>query len=186
MRDRRGSPRYRCNLRCELRRASKLHPALLVDVSRSGLSVQVDHELAQGDEVELCVERGIQIRAIAWRSRPNRGGFVVGMMLSDVSAAYEALVERCEARGRPPARRVRLPLPPAPVRPAEPTAPVEAAAPERWWRLRVKETDGPRTRTVMLAAPSRSDALEKAIAELGAGWEVIEVQAKVVEEPKDS
>lgn len=178
MRDRRGSPRYRCNLRCELRRAAKKHPAVLLDVSRSGLSVQVDHELAQGDEVEIAVERGARIRAIAWRSRAGRGGFVVGMMLSEVSAEYEALLEAHEARRRPSARAV--PRPPAP----EPPKPEAVAAPERWWRMRVKETDGPRTRTVLLAAPTRAIALEKAAAELGSGWEVIEAQPKPVEEPK--
>lgn len=179
MRDRRGSPRYRCNLRCELRRAAKKHPAVLLDVSRSGLSVQLDHDLAQGDEVEIAVERGARIRAIAWRSRPGRAGFVVGMMLSEVSAEYEALLERHEARRRPPARVV-----PRPAAPEPPPAAVEA--PERWWRLRVKETDGPRTRTVLLAAPTRAIALEKAVAELGRGWEVIEAQPKPVEEPKDA
>lgn len=178
MRDRRGSPRYRCNLRCELRRASRSYPAVLLDVSRSGLSVQVEQELAQGDLVELSIERGVQIRAIAWRSRPNRSGFVVGMMLSEVTPAYEALVERHEARRKPAAKCA--PPPPAPVRPPEP------AAPERWWRLRVKETDGPRTRTVMLAAPTRSTALSKAAAELGPGWEVIEAQPRAIEEAKDA
>lgn len=176
MRDRRGSPRYRCNLRCELQRARKKHPAVLLDVSRSGLSVQIDQELAQGDEVELLVDRDIRIRAIAWRARPTRGGFLVGMMLSEVSAGYEALLERHEVRRPPPASHS---LPPAPARPEAPQRP------ERWWRLRVKEVDGPRTRTVMLAAASRSVALEKAIGELGAGWEVIEAGPKPVETSKD-
>jgi hypothetical protein len=161
-----------------------------VDVSRSGLSIQVDHVLAQGDEVDLSIAGDVQIRAIAWRVRPTRSGFVVGLMLSEVPAAYEALVERHEARARPPAQRVPLPHPPAPVREAEPAtaepATAEPAAAERWWQLRVKETDGPRTRIVMLAASSRSDALEKAIVELGAGWEVIEARAKAVEKKKDA
>jgi hypothetical protein len=151
-----------------------------VDVSRSGLSVQVDAELGQGDEVELSVEPGIHIRAIAWRSRRTRTGFVVGMMLSEISPEYETLIARCEARGRPTAARPRKlpPLPPRPTAPPPPAAPEPAETPlhEPWWRLRVKETDGPRTRSVTLAAPSRALALEKAAAELGAGWEILEAQ----------
>lgn len=178
MRDRRGSPRYRCNLRCELQRARKKHPAVLLDVSRSGLSVQIDQELAQGDEVELLVDRDVRIRALAWRTRPTRGGFTVGMMLSEVSAPYEALIERYETRSRPTMRSA--PQPPH----AEPAKPAALADPECWWRMRVKETDGPRTRTVMLAAHSRSAAIAKAVEEMGRGWEVIEAQAKRMEEPK--
>jgi len=145
---------------------------MLVDVSRSGLSVQVDTEFGQGDEVELAVEPGIRIRAIAWRSRRSRTGFVIGMMLSEVSPEYETLVERNEARSRLRPKPRPAPSEPRPVE----SQPAEAPPPEPWWRLRVKETDGPRTRTVTLAAPSRALALEKASAELGAGWEVIEAQ----------
>lgn len=182
MRDRRGSPRYRCNLRCELHKASRSYPAILLDVSRSGLSVQVDRDLAQGDEVEISVERGIQIRAIAWRARPSRSGFVVGMMLSDVTPAYQEFIEKREARNGPP--KAHTPASSSPPEPASPAA--GRAASECWWRLRVKEIDGPRTRTVMLSAATRTSALEKATAELGPGWEVIEAQPKTVEAPKEA
>jgi hypothetical protein len=180
VRDRRGSPRYRCNLRCELQRGRKKHPAVLLDVSRSGLSVQIDHELAQGDEVELLVDRDVRIRALAWRTRPTRAGFTVGMMLSEVSAPYEALIGRYEARSRPPVRSAQQPPPAEPAKPAAPAVPES----ECWWRMRVKETDGPRTRTVMLAAHSRSAAIAKAVEEMGRGWEVIEAQARRMDEPK--
>jgi len=179
MKERRRGPRYRCQIRGELRRGGKSLPVLVRDVSRAGLSVQLDTDLAQGDEVDLAFGSGIRIRAIAWRSRRGRNGFVIGMMLSEVTPEYEALVERGERHAAPSAAPPRSSngksVPGLPPRPRESDA---------WWRLRVKESDGPRTRIVTLAAASRTIALEKAIAELGPGWEVIEAQLKSPVVPK--
>jgi hypothetical protein len=40
----------------------------------------------------------------------------------------------------------------------------------------VKETCGPRTRVLTLAAASAEDAAAQSLAEMGSGWEVIEVK----------
>jgi hypothetical protein len=47
---------------------------------------------------------------------------------------------------------------------------------ELWWRLRVKDADGNRTRVVALAAPSRDEAIARALVEIGGGWEVLEAK----------
>ena len=141
-----------------------------VDVSRSGLSIQCGTEFGQGEPVEILLASE-RIAAIAWRSGRTRSGFVIGMMLSELTPAYEALLGALEKRA---------PVRPATAQPAtqpakqEPKPPVPSLEP--WWKLRVKEHDGPRTRVVTLAAPSRAAAIERTQREIGPGWDVIEVR----------
>ena len=56
MRDRRGAIRYRCQLRCTLRRGAARHDATVLDLSSSGLSIRTTLDLAQGDEIDLRIE----------------------------------------------------------------------------------------------------------------------------------
>jgi len=160
----------------------------VLDVSLSGLSLQTTLQLAQGDEVELDIaDAHVRVRALAWNGRRvRRAGEtsnVVGMMLAEVGADYEALVARvADARAKPAARAATAPASKASQEPPPPQArrrappPLLGPRPLLWWRLRVKETNGPRTRLVTLAAPSAEDAAAQSLAEMGAGWEVIEVK----------
>jgi hypothetical protein len=153
-----------------LRRGTEKAEAVLLDVSRTGLSVQTKDALGQGDEVEIQAA-GLQVPAIAWHARRTRTGFVIGMMLSDVSPEYERFVDGFTT---PP--RTAAPRPPL----------AEIPQPESWWSLRVKEIDGPRTRVVTLAARSRELAVEQAMREIGSGWEVLEVRPTTPKERKAS
>ena len=165
----------------------------MLDVSLSGLSVQTTLDLAQGDEVEIEIAEGVRmtVKALAWNTRRVRRGderfFVVGMMLAEVGPDYETLVIR--VAGSRPARAAARSAPAAPAAGGEPAparsapaaerkAPPTVAGPRRlpWWRLRVKETTGPRTRLVTLAAASAEDAKAQSLAEMGDGWEVIDVR----------
>lgn len=164
VRERRGSPRYRCQIACALQIGPKRHEARVLDLSCSGLSILSELELAQGDEV--VVEIGsIHLSAIAWRALRTRNRFLIGMMLSNESPDYDALVERHAARQAGPGA-----IASAPKRPAAPPHP------ELWWRLRVKDEGGNRTRAVVLAAPSREEAIARTLAEIGGGWEVLEAE----------
>jgi hypothetical protein len=137
--------------------------ARILDLSRSGLSIRSDLELAQGDA--LVVEVGsIHFPAIAWRTTRTRNGFVIGMMLSNESAAYDTLVERHAEANPEPGAIASAPKQPAPAAPR----------PELWWRLRVKDRGGNRTRAVVLAAASREEAIARTLAEIGDGWEILE------------
>jgi hypothetical protein len=192
VRERRRSPRHRGRLRGVVRRGAKREDAVLLDVSLSGLSLQTSLELSQGDEVALEIPADgarVRVQALAWNARRvRRGGEtsnVVGMMLAEVGADYEALVERV-AGSRPSAAPVPAKAPAEPLskptrEPAPETrhrAPPPHLGPRRllWWRLRVKETFGQRTRIVTLAAASAEAAAAQSLAEMGAGWEVIEVK----------
>ena len=159
----------------------------MLDVSLSGLLVQTALALGQGDDVAIEIEGGVRMKALAWHSRRMRRGgeecFVVGMMLSEVGSDYEALVTRIAGARPAPSARPK-PAPPA----AEAGVAAEASRPKRpppllaprrssWWRLRIKQVDGPRTRVVTLAAESKEQAIAQSLAELGEGWEIIEATA---------
>jgi hypothetical protein len=165
-----------------VRRGSKREDATVLDLSLSGLSLQTGMPLAQGDEVEVEIVEGLRarVRALAWNARRMRRGqetlHVVGMMLAEVGPDYEALVMRT-AGSRPagPSRADgRAPAPPAPQRRAPPALLTARRLP--WWRLRVKQTTGTRTRMITLAAESAEDAAARSLAEMGEGWEVMEVR----------
>ena len=175
MRDRRASPRHSCRIACQVHIGKDRHDATLVDVSSSGFSIRIDVELAQADHVELVVDAELRIHAIAWRINRTRTGFLVGMMLSEVSPAYEALVERTDRRRRPPPAAPQVEADSARLV-VEPESKPEPPASESWWRLRVKECDGPRTRNVTLSAATQALAIDKALLEIGPGWEVLEAR----------
>jgi len=164
--EKRGAPRYRCQMPCVVRVGTKCHDAKVLDLSRSGLSIRTELELAQGDEVGLVIEPEIEFQAIVWRTMRTQRGFVVGMMLCAECSAYDALVG-LHATRRPEARASASPLEaPAPPPPL----------PELWWRLRVKDGGGNRTRMVALEAPSRDEAIARTLAEIGGGWEILEAE----------
>ncbi len=186
MRERRGSPRHRCRLRCGLRHGARREEGTLLDVSLSGLSLQTALPLAQGDEVEVEITEGrVRVRALAWNARRVRRGQetlnVVGMMLAEVGPDYEALVLRI-AGARPSRAPAKAGAPakaepataPRPQRRLPPPPPVPRRLP--WWRLRVKQSQGSRTRMVTLAAASAEEAAAQSLAEMGEGWEVLEVR----------
>jgi len=172
MRDRRSATRYRCQLPCVVRLGKKRHDATVLDLSSSGLSIRTTLDLAQGDELDLVIAPAIQFQAIAWRTIRTRSGFNVGLMLSNACSAYEELVGQHAAR-RPAATTTATAT--ATASPAQATAPPPSPA-ELWWRLRVKDCDGNRTRLVAIVAASRAEAIDRALAEIGGGWEILEAE----------
>jgi hypothetical protein len=184
VRERRANERHACRIACQVHVGKQRHDATLVDVSRSGLSIRIGVELAQAEPVELTVDAELRIQAIAWRINRTRTGFLVGMMLSEVTPAYEALVGRADRR-RP--RRATPPIIAGYARlVAEPEPKAEPPPRESWWRLRVKECDGPRTRNVTLSAATQALAIDKALLEIGPGWEVLEARPTKPIEHSDS
>ena len=57
-----------------------------------------------------------------------------------------------------------------------PSAPPEPAA-GRSFRIRVKQSAGPRSRVISVSAPDATQATEQALRQLGEGWTVLEVDA---------
>lgn len=204
MGERRRAPRYRCRLRAEIRHAGRRHDASLLDVSLSGLSIQTAVALAQGEPVDVAIEGQVRVKALAWHAhrvkRPGPPSYLIGMMLSEVGPEYESLVARVAGRRAVPPRPADAAAPAAPpgvaaaqeqaapavtaarearsaAAPAAPRcgAPPLPARPRHWWRLRIKQSQGTRSRLVTLAAATRDEAVAASLAEAGEGWEVVEV-----------
>jgi hypothetical protein len=171
--ERRGAPRHRCRLRCVASRGGIRDEAIVRDLSLSGLSILTSLELGQGDGVDVEIEGGIRVQALAWRVRRAAEGHLVGLMLSEVGPGYEALV--AQAAGAKPATPPPKAGPTAPPPPA--AAPPAQAGGCTWWSLRVKESGGSRTRSIKLAAAHRDEAIAHALAELGHGWTILTIEA---------
>jgi hypothetical protein len=164
-----------------VRHGARREDATVLDVSLSGLSLQTALPLAQGDQVDVEIADGrVRVRALAWNARRVRRGQetlnVVGMMLSEVGPDYEALVMRTAGSRSPGTGKAGAAA--TVGAPAGRRAPPTLAVPGRlpWWRLRVKQKSGPRMQMVTLAAASAEDAAAQSLAEMGEGWEVVEVR----------
>jgi hypothetical protein len=188
MKERRRTPRHRCRLKAELRRGGQGFEASLLDVSLSGLSLQTGVALSQGEPVELTIEGEVRVKALAWHAhRLKKAGpptYKIGMMLAEVGPDYERLVAR--VAGRPAAPRPAGATDPEPAAARSAGAAAAQPAPRRglppvpskrppWWRVRLKDATGPRSRVVTLAAVSREAAAAASLAEAGASWDVVEV-----------
>jgi hypothetical protein len=157
----------------------------VLDVSLSGLLVQTSLAFGQGDDVDVEIEGGVRIKALAWHARRvRRGGeesFLVGMMLSEVGPEYEAFVGRiagARPASKPQAKQGPKAAEAAPAHaPARTLPPLPTRRASSWWRLRIKQVDGPRTRVVTLAAESKEQAIAQSLAELGSGWEILDAVA---------
>ena len=198
------SERIRCHLPCEIvGRRRKRIPATVVGLSDKGLSLESDLQIEQGDGLHLCLlphrkQRAVEIHAIAWseRQRYDRSSGntqrVIGFLISDPTDAYTALVEEVRRRDqfhqslRPPQRPRRppilvereahtdpgLPRPRAPMPPPKPED--EENLPQ--FRVRMKQSGGPRSRSRTVRAHSVQEAERRAVGDLAGEWEILEVK----------
>jgi hypothetical protein len=166
--ERRQQPRYRSNLTCELRLGGESIEGRVRDVSAGGLGVVAEAPSAdQGDEVVVTLRgaglASIVVRALVWHVRTVRRGAQektlrsFGLVLSDSAPEFAELV------GRLAAKRAR-PAPPPPAPPAR-----------REYRIRIKQTSGPRTCRIVASGASPEEAQAAVLSEVGAGWIVLEV-----------
>ncbi len=165
-------PRFRKRIPCRVASSARSSSGMVLNVSRSGLFVQVAAGLEPGDEVALDLEPDggatIPVRGrVVWRRlvgarlrSVTQGG--VGVQLQGTPDAYADLVS-----GIASSREAR-----------EPGRTPEATpiAPRPRYRVRLKQCGKPRSRWLEVAAPSESEARAEALTRLGDGWEVLEVE----------
>ncbi len=200
--ERRRDARIRCNLPCTLRVAGSSLDGKVRNVSATGLAVAAEtHELEQGDPATVTIRSegsAIDVRALVWHVRTSgrNGGEknprVLGLVLSDSAPEFARLVERLTAKA-PPASLESEPTPPPPggssaMRRSSPGAiarsravlerlrrePASAPAPLREYRIRIKQTGGPRTCQIVASGASKQAAIDAALREVGQGWLVLE------------
>lgn len=198
--------RVRCKLQCEIVQPNQRPvPARLVTLSEGGFAIITTLGLTQGESIRVLIKPDhggspIKVSGIVWNeeetasvssaSRLHRLGCVV----SEPPPAYLAILERLD----PPSARPQ-PVPVAiPIRrtaEAEATAEVDLPRsrelqppPKRepeeslpYFRVRMKQIGGPRTRILTLRARSASQAEQLALDELArvcsdaAGWGVLHI-----------
>jgi hypothetical protein len=185
--DRRKEARIKVRFPCELAFGRERASGMVLDLSPGGLSVESDRKLDQGDNVFVRLhpkERSsIDIEGLVWnvrgiKRRGNRKASTrLGLVLSE---APDAFLDLLKSKAPAPVAKA-----PQPAQSAEPRLPEPEAAPEveppaaeRRFRTRVKQSATMRTRVILVFAESVEDAAEKALAEAGAGWSVLEVESR--------
>lgn len=167
--NRRGEERRKQRLTCELVIDGRPHAGIVLDVSRRGLFVQTGATPAPGDRLRLRLPAPdggwdeLEARVVRKRVVPRRLAAVasggVGLRLNGDDEVWRRILagERRVGRVRPASR---------PERPST-----------RSFRIRVKQSAGPRSRVVSISAADEQQATARALEQLGAGWTVLEVDA---------
>jgi hypothetical protein len=168
----RREERIKVRFPCDLTFGSKRFSGMVIDLSAGGLSVVADRNPEQGESVFVRLHPkgrpSIDVEALVWnvRSVKSRGkgkaSARLGLVLSEAPDEFLELL-KSKAPTRVAKRRTPEPAPP----PAE-----------RRFRARVKQSDTSRTRVILVFAVSAEDAAEKALAEAGAGWSLLEVASR--------
>jgi hypothetical protein len=164
---------------CEIRADGRQQRAIVLDFSRSGLFVQTSARLAPGTTVELEIQLDSTSPAVRVRARVARQKAVpsnltsvaqggVGLRILEAPPAYYAALDQHasdedDAAATPPPREA-------------PAPPPRRAAPR--FKVRVKQTDGPRSRILDIEADDADGARARALAEVGKGWEIVEATAR--------
>jgi hypothetical protein len=187
--ERRRDPRIRCHLPCILRIGGSSFEGKVRNVSASGLAVAAETPaLEQGDAVGVTLRTeglAIELRALVWhvrspgRSSGEKAQRTLGLVLSESAPEFARLVERLGAKTPGPAQdagaAIQRSSPGAIVHSRGIPARREPAAPAREYRIRIKQTSGPRTCQIVASGTSKQAAIDTALREVGQGWIVLEV-----------
>lgn len=181
MAEHRVAKRIRRRMACELKADGRQQRAIVIDLSATGLFVQTSARLSPGAQVELWLQsedlrEPILLRAAVARQKavPSnltsvaQGG--IGLRIVDAPRAYYELLGETgppsPATTAPAAARATAPkTTPAPPSPPPPSLPR--------FRVRVKQSDGPRSRILDIVAETAERACAAALAQVGAGWEAL-------------
>lgn len=180
MAEQRIAKRIRRRMPCELRAEGRQQRAIVIDLSRTGLFVQTSARLSPGAQVELWLQfeddrEPLLLRAAVARQKavPSnltsvaQGG--IGLRIVDAPRAYfELLGEK-----GPPAPGAEAPAAPVARASTPPAASAPAPSSLPRFRVRVKQSDGPRSRILDIVAETAERASAAALAQVGAGWEAL-------------
>lgn len=197
--------RVACRLKCEIRDAGRRRVrGRVVSLSEGGLALVAELNLEHGDPIRLSIDPGngqkaVNVSAIVWNDLPaspsgrSAGIRKMGCVVSQPSRAFLALLERLDER---PAPVPREPIPMARPKPVdvdrpEPDLPRSRdlqPPPKRepeetlpYFRVRLKQIGGPRTRILTVRARSATQAEHMAFVELdeitndAQGWGLLHI-----------
>lgn len=174
MTESRAAKRHRWRLPCEVFFDGASVRAFVLDLSSTGLFVQTSVRLRPGSDVEVRLQianvpEPLQLRARVARTKqvPTQlttiahGG--VGLRLREVPKQYLDAIQLLES-----GTGLRASEGP------KPDAPAVGERPR--FRVRVKQSDGPRSRSIELCASDAAQARSLALREVGEGWEAVAVE----------
>ena len=181
--ERRRQPRTRCSIRCDLIVNGVAVLGEVRNLSAGGLGVVADAPLLEQGEavgVVLYVAGGAQIsiQALVWHvraARRNADGKSTrswGLVLAEASSEYAKLIEGLTAP--PPLAPMRAPAVSSADRSAE--APPPPATALRQYAIRIQQVGKPRTCQVVAIGTSLQEAVKTALAEVGAGWVMLDAR----------
>ena len=171
----RAARRQKRRMFCEIVHEGRAQRAIVLDVSRTGLFVQTSARLAPGTELEIQLRLEANSDPIRLRTAVARQKAVPAQLTQVAHGGVglrilEAPREYYHAIGEP------APWPAAAARrSAEPTSGgAPAAAPHKpRFRVRVKQSEGSRSRVLDIAAETPERACALALAAVGPGWEAL-------------
>jgi hypothetical protein len=170
----RAAKRHKWRIPCEIVFEGGRQRSFVIDISESGVFVQTGVKLVPGSLVEIRLSFEGSAAPMLLRARVARAKKVpaqltsvahggVGLQILDVTNEYLRAVRALGRTDSPLA---------ADTRPKTVAAPAPPPARPRF-RVRVKQCDGPRSRTLELAADSAEQARTLALREVGTGWDAV-------------
>jgi hypothetical protein len=187
---------------CSLIFEGRKHSGLVLDVSPGGLFIQTSAKAEPGDrldvhlsitgeadKVHMQVEVARKVVVPAKLLAVAHGG--IGVRILSAPEPYYKFMEVLgigadpgEFQARAKGREKKSASQPTQAR-SEPDTETDAtspepepvAEPEPNYRVRIKQTKGSRSRVLKVAADSEADAEWKALADVGDGWQVLDVKA---------
>jgi hypothetical protein len=198
--------RKRRQMPCTLTLDGRNHGGLILDMSPGGLYIQSSAKIKPGDQIEiqmtipgiegrhqLLVEVVRKVVVPVQLLKVARGG--VGVRIVNAPEAYYQFMDelgvtadagtskieqlenrRARSAAAPPLAEAKSEPDSEPKAEAEPEAKAETPALQPKFSVRIKQSQGPRSRTVSVEADSEDDARRQALHAAGAGWIVLGVE----------
>jgi hypothetical protein len=198
--------RKRRQMPCTLTLDGRNHGGLILDMSPGGLYIQSSAKIKPGDQIEIQmtipgIEGRHQLQVEVVRKvvvpvqllKVARGG--VGVRIVNAPEAYYQFMDelgvtadagtskieqlenrRARSAAAPPLAEAKSEPDSEPKAEAEPEAKAETPALQPKFSVRIKQSQGPRSRTVSVEADSEDDARRQALHAAGAGWIVLGVE----------
>ena len=200
MKTERRSARIKRRVTCEFEVDGRRYRGIVLDLSESGLFVQTEatpgpgarlrlrfHASGDGEAFEVDGSVARRQAAPPQLAQVGRGG--LGLRVHAPPPAYFELLGKSAEEAAQAGARAAISargIAPGSAGSAgskagtKPTAAKQAAPPEpppgEPFRVRIKQSDGPRSRTLAVTARTPEDAAKKALADAGRGWEVLRVE----------
>ena len=186
MPERRQAKRAPCRLRCRISKGREQIPSRIVDVSEGGLCLILPVWLKPKHNYEISIDvpgTGLsRVHAEIWHIRREQSQtsksrvWVAGAMLVDSDEAFTKLLNATGVLSHEVGSTVENAFEtPNQSSSAKPPEAIDSLEPVVY-RIRCKETGGPRSRVLSLAADSEAQARSLATRDLGSKWTVLDIR----------